>query len=85
MGIPRLDVTKQVEIFPSLIHCLDNKPTQHQDSLMRLMMPILYHMKLPSDSSKCKAIFPFSEKPHLAVILLGFMLDMLLLPFKYVQ
>ncbi|CAG0913472.1 unnamed protein product [Notodromas monacha] len=83
MGIPRLETGKQVELFPSLIDCLSDKPVQHQDSLMRLIMPILYHMTFPVEVAKCRTMFPFLKKPDLTNILLKFMMDALLFPFSY--
>ena len=31
MGYPRLDMNKQVELLPSILNCLEGRPTQHQD------------------------------------------------------
>ncbi|CAG0916521.1 unnamed protein product [Notodromas monacha] len=83
MGIPRLDVAKQVELLPSLIHCLNNKPIQHCDSLMRVIVPIFQHVKFPADPHKCRTMFAFDEDSPLADSLLKFMLDVLILPLVH--
>ncbi|XP_019632493.1 PREDICTED: proteasome-associated protein ECM29 homolog [Branchiostoma belcheri] len=81
MGYPRLPMDKQVDLLPSLLQCLEDKPQPHQDSLLQLMMPVLNHLKMPEDPERRKAMFRLSEKPKTAQIMLEFMMDMLLLPY----
>lgn len=81
MGYPRLDINKQVELLPLMLNCLENKPAQHQDSLLLLMVPVFGHMKFPDTAEKTASLFGLRDKPAVAKLLLDFMLDLLLLPY----
>ena len=51
---------------------------------MHLLIPSLYHMKYPKDSSntsKMASPFILMEKPKTVQLLLEFMLDVLLMPY----
>ncbi|KAM4809917.1 proteasome adapter and scaffold protein ECM29 [Rhinophrynus dorsalis] len=84
MGYPRLPLEKQCELAPSLLTAMEGRPQPQQDSLMHLLIPTLYHMKYPSDSSKSISLFNLAEKPKTVQLLLDFMLDVLLMPYGYV-
>ncbi|XP_032418373.1 proteasome adapter and scaffold protein ECM29 [Xiphophorus hellerii] len=84
MGYPRLEVAKQCELAPTLITAMEGKPQPQQDSLMHLLIPTLYHMKYPADSSKSVSPFNLIERPKMMHLLLEFMLDVLLMPYGFV-
>lgn len=50
-------------------------------SLMHLLIPTLFHMKYPVESSKSASPFNLAEKPKTVQLLLDFMLDVLLMPY----
>ncbi|XP_068607533.1 proteasome adapter and scaffold protein ECM29 [Brachionichthys hirsutus] len=84
MGYPRLEVGKQCELAPTLLTAMEGKPQQQQDSLMHLLIPTLYHMKYPADTSKNASPFNLTERPKTVQLLLEFMLDVLLMPYGFV-
>ncbi|XP_052364159.1 proteasome adapter and scaffold protein ECM29 isoform X1 [Oncorhynchus keta] len=87
MGYPRLEVEKRCELAPTLLTAMEGKPEPQQDSLMHLLIPSLYHMKYPKDSSntsKMASPFILMEKPKTVQLLLEFMLDVLLMPYGFV-
>ncbi|XP_067297916.1 proteasome adapter and scaffold protein ECM29 [Pseudorasbora parva] len=83
MGYPRLEVSKQCELAPTLLTAMEGKPQPQQDSLMHLLIPTLYHMKYPSEPSKASP-FVLAERPKTVQLLLEFMLDVLLMPYGFV-
>ncbi|XP_071757959.1 proteasome adapter and scaffold protein ECM29 [Centroberyx gerrardi] len=84
MGYPRLEVGKQCELAPTLLTAMEGKPQPQQDSLMHLLIPTLYHMKYPADTSKNASPFILIERPKTVQLLLEFMLDVLLMPYGFV-
>ncbi|XP_034543139.1 proteasome adapter and scaffold protein ECM29 isoform X1 [Notolabrus celidotus] len=84
MGYPRLEVGKQCELAPTLLTAMEGKPQPQQDSLMHLLIPTLYHMKYPADTSKIATPFNLTERPKTVQLLLEFMLDVLLMPYGFV-
>ncbi|XP_049900476.1 proteasome adapter and scaffold protein ECM29 [Epinephelus moara] len=84
MGYPRLEVGKQCELAPTLLTAMEGKPQPQQDSLMHLLIPTLYHMKYPADTSKVASPFNLTERPKTVQLLLEFMLDVLLMPYGFV-
>ncbi|XP_056135583.1 proteasome adapter and scaffold protein ECM29 [Lampris incognitus] len=84
MGYPRLEVDKQCELAPTLLTAMEGKPQPQQDSLMHLLIPTLYHMKYPADTSKNASPFILIERPKTVQLLLEFMLDVLLMPYGFV-
>uniref|UniRef100_A0A4W6G9H2 Ecm29 proteasome adaptor and scaffold n=1 Tax=Lates calcarifer TaxID=8187 RepID=A0A4W6G9H2_LATCA len=84
MGYPRLEVGKQCELAPTLLTAMEGKPQPQQDSLMHLLIPTLYHMKYPADTSKNASPFNLTERPKTVQLLLEFMLDVLLMPYGFV-
>uniref|UniRef100_A0A8P4G7D9 Proteasome-associated protein ECM29 homolog n=1 Tax=Dicentrarchus labrax TaxID=13489 RepID=A0A8P4G7D9_DICLA len=84
MGYPRLEVGKQCELAPTLLTAMEGKPQPQQDSLMHLLIPTLYHMKYPADTSKNACPFNLTERPKTVQLLLEFMLDVLLMPYGFV-
>ncbi|KAM8773100.1 proteasome adapter and scaffold protein ECM29 [Acanthopagrus schlegelii] len=84
MGYPRLEVGKQCELAPTLLTAMEGKPQPQQDSLMHLLIPTLYHMKYPADTSKNATPFNLTERPKTVQLLQEFMLDVLLMPYGFV-
>ncbi|XP_072318992.1 proteasome adapter and scaffold protein ECM29 [Eucyclogobius newberryi] len=84
MGYPRLEVEKQCEMAPTLLTAMEGKPQPQQDSLMHLLIPTLYHMKYPADTTKSGSPFNLTERPKTVQLLLEFMLDVLLMPYGFV-
>ncbi|KAM7008757.1 proteasome adapter and scaffold protein ECM29 [Tautogolabrus adspersus] len=84
MGYPRLEVGKQCELAPTLLTAMEGKPQPQQDSLMHLLIPTLYYMKYPADTSKIATPFNLTERPKTVQLLLEFMLDVLLMPYGFV-
>ncbi|XP_056374752.1 proteasome adapter and scaffold protein ECM29 [Hyla sarda] len=84
LGYPRLPMEKQCELAPSLLTAMEGKPQPQQDSLMHLLIPVLYHVKYSSDTPKSTTIFNLAEKPKTVQLLLDFMLDVLLMPYGFV-
>ncbi|XP_064625293.1 proteasome adapter and scaffold protein ECM29-like isoform X2 [Lineus longissimus] len=84
LGYPRLDPAKQAELVPSLISCLETKPTPQQDCLMQLMIPVLKHVQIPKDEKERNAKFGLVDKPKAYELMLSFMLDYLLLPYNLI-
>lgn len=84
MGYPRLEVEKQSELAPTLLTAMEGKPQPQQDSLMHLLIPTLYHMKYPTDTTKSGSPFNLTERPKTVNLLLEFMLDVLLMPYGFV-
>uniref|UniRef100_A0A6A7FWF3 Proteasome-associated protein ECM29 homolog n=2 Tax=Hirondellea gigas TaxID=1518452 RepID=A0A6A7FWF3_9CRUS len=79
MGFPRLDDNKQVELLPKLLSSLENKSSHLQDSLLRLLLPVLGLVKC--SDALTSPLMSLREKPHIAKILLDYMQDILLLPY----
>lgn len=51
-------------------------------SLLQLVMASLQHLQIPSSVAEKKAKFSFVDKPLVSRLLLDFMMDMLLLPYR---
>uniref|UniRef100_A0A3Q3WNZ9 Uncharacterized protein n=1 Tax=Mola mola TaxID=94237 RepID=A0A3Q3WNZ9_MOLML len=84
MGYPRLEVGKQCELAPTLLTAMEGKPQPQQDSMMHLLIPTLFHMKYPADTSKNTSLFNLTERPKTLQLLQEFMLDVLLMPYGFV-
>ncbi|XP_056628052.1 proteasome adapter and scaffold protein ECM29 isoform X2 [Triplophysa dalaica] len=83
LGYPRLEVSKQCELAPTLLTAMEGKPQPQQDSLMNLLIPTLYNMKYPKEPTKASP-FVLAERPKTVQLLLEFMLDVLLMPYGFV-
>lgn len=51
-------------------------------SLLQLLIPALLHLKLQQNMAQRRATFSFCERPAVLKLLLDFMMDVLLLPYK---
>ncbi|XP_032510836.2 proteasome adapter and scaffold protein ECM29 [Danaus plexippus] len=74
MGFPRLPKDRQVDLVPSLLEAIENKPVAHQDSILMLVMPLLGDIK--------ETNLKLKEKPKVANLILKFATDILLLPYR---
>jgi hypothetical protein len=82
MGFPRLPTSQKVDILPSVLISLDGKPASHQDALLMMILPILEHIKAPTDNPDDKLKYlRLSEKPNVSKLFLEFLFDFLLLPY----
>ncbi|XP_015601340.2 proteasome adapter and scaffold protein ECM29 [Cephus cinctus] len=81
LGYPRMEISKQAELVPSVLNAIEGKPLSHQDSLMLVIMPALGHINIPMDSDKRASLLGLQDKPYVAKQLINFMLDVLLLPY----
>lgn len=81
MGFPRLPQEEQVELLPTLLNALEEKPQSHQDSLLLMMIPLLGKVEIPTEPEKSSTLFGLNKKPQVSKQLLGMLLDMLLLPY----
>ncbi|XP_012265500.2 proteasome adapter and scaffold protein ECM29 [Athalia rosae] len=81
LGYPRMEISKQGELIPSVLNAIEGKPLSHQDSLMLIIMPALGYINIPLDSDKRASLLGLQDKPYVAKQLINFMLDVLLLPY----
>ncbi|XP_012280899.1 proteasome-associated protein ECM29 homolog isoform X2 [Orussus abietinus] len=84
LGYPRMEISKQAELVPSVLNAIEGKPLSHQDSLLLIIMPALGHIRIPTDPEKRAPLLGLQDKPYVAKQLLNFMLDMLILPYRSV-
>lgn len=85
LGFPRLDIAKQTELVPAILNCLEGKPEVHQNKLLMLILPLLGEIKLPENPVERKALFGLSERPNTKQHLLSILLDVLLLPYGFIE
>lgn len=85
LGFPRLDIEKQTELVAVILSCLEGKPEVHQNKLLMLIMPLLGLIKLPENPPERKTLFGLSERPNTKQHLLSILMDVLLLPYGYVE
>lgn len=76
-----MNFEEKVELLPTLLNALEEKPQSHQDSLLLLLIPLLGNVEVPTDPAKCSTLFGLNEKPQISKHLLAMLLDMLLLPY----
>ncbi|XP_058794814.1 proteasome adapter and scaffold protein ECM29 isoform X2 [Phymastichus coffea] len=81
LGYPRMEMSKQAELIPTVLNAIQGKPLSHQDSLLLIIMPALAHVNIPMDPEKRASLLGLQDEPQTAKQLLNFMLDMLLLPY----
>jgi proteasome component ECM29 len=70
MGYPRLSLERQAELVPSVLAGMEAKPTQHQDSLLLLIMPVLGEVAraAPTDPEKKRSLLGLCEKPSVSKV-----------------
>ncbi|XP_005102218.1 proteasome adapter and scaffold protein ECM29 [Aplysia californica] len=82
LGFPRVDPEKQAQLVPLLINCLEGRSTNHQDSLLQLLIQALQYVQMPKTEAECRARFPLKDRPVLKTVLLDYFMDVLLLPYN---
>jgi len=55
----------------------------HYFSILQLIIPVLGLVKVPQDLEQKDKMFIFKEKPDVAKLFLDFILDVLLMPYRY--
>jgi proteasome component ECM29 len=85
LGFPRLDIQHQTELVPVILSCLEGKPEIHQNKLLMLILPLLGELKLPENPAERKSMFGLSDKPNTRQHLLSILLDVLLLPYGFIE
>ncbi|CRK95076.1 CLUMA_CG008554, isoform A [Clunio marinus] len=85
LGFPRLDIQKQTELVSVILNCLEGKPEVHQNKLLMLILPLLGELKFPENPEERKTLFGLSERPNTKQHLLSILLDVLLLPYGFIE
>jgi len=52
-------------------------------SLLQLVLPVLGQIKIPDSTEEREKMFEFTAKPGVAQMLLDFLLDVLLMPYRF--
>lgn len=83
MGFPRQAMELKIKMVPKLLRALEDKPASHQDSIINMILPMLEHVKAPSDNPEVKLKFLDLEckSPKVSKLFLDFLYDFLLLPY----
>ena len=80
MGFPRLPLERKVEHIPKLLHCLEDKPASHQESILVMILPFLEHLKCSSENPESKSNYLNLSKT-VSKLFCDFIFDFLLLPY----
>ena len=80
MGYPRLPLTKQAQLVPSILSCLNGKPSSQQDTLLSMIVPVLGEISCPIEDQKPNYL-GLNDAPAIKSLLLTFLMDYLLLPY----
>ncbi|RWS16185.1 proteasome-associated protein ECM29-like protein [Dinothrombium tinctorium] len=83
LGIPRIAIEERVKLIPMIIACLEGKVTNHQDSLLLLLMQMLPFIS--GNKNECKNLFALVDKPDASKLFIDFAFDVLLMPYGYVK
>lgn len=83
IGFPRLELSKQLELVPSILKCIESKPEPHQNKLLMLILPLLGEIKIPESPEDRKKTFGLAERANARQMLLSILLDVLLLPYGH--
>ncbi|XP_062509489.1 proteasome adapter and scaffold protein ECM29-like [Corticium candelabrum] len=82
MGYQRLSEGKQADLAPRLLGCIEKKPAQQQDILLRLVCPVLGNISWLSSSEKTRPSFTFDEERKAKHATLTFCRNLLLMPYN---
>jgi hypothetical protein len=85
MGFMRLKPDSQVELIPLLFQSLPNRSNSHQELLMGLIVYALQHVKLIPNMNENILKYGLSNQPKLRHLFLNFLLNVILLPYKFVK
>lgn len=73
------------DTFCSLVSDTNSFFLSESHSLLQLVLPVLGQMKIPDSIDERQKMFEFKDKPLVAGILLDFLLDVLLMPYRFVN
>lgn len=85
MGFMRLQPDIQVELIPLLFQCVSNRSTAHQETLFGLVVHALQHLKIIPNMNENVIKYGLSDQPAIRHLFLNFLLNVILLPYKFVQ
>lgn len=85
IGFPRLPKEKKFELLPQLISAVNNKPLQHQESLLVLLIASSKGYVYPRDENEGKNLFNLGDKDHLKKLLLSILMDIFMFPYGCVN
>ena len=81
MGFPRLNLDKKLELIPSLIEILENKPVTHQESMCLQIIPLLEDIHAAKLKGVKHPLYGLNNRKKMAKVFLGFLLDLLIMPY----
>lgn len=81
VGFPRLSNEKKFELLPKLIKAAANKPVQHQESILVLLISSIRGFKFPRNENDAKNIFNLGEEEPLRKLLLQIIMDIFMFPY----
>jgi hypothetical protein len=84
-GFMRLTPENQVELIPLLFQSLPSRSTPHQELLMGLIVYALQYLKIIPNTNDNIIKYGLSDQPTIRLIFLNFLLNIILLPYKFVQ
>ena len=84
IGFMRLKVDTQVELIPLLFQTIPNRSNTHQDLLFGLIVYALQHVKIIPNMNENIIKYGLTDQPIIRQLFLNFLLNVLLLPYKFV-
>jgi proteasome component ECM29 len=85
MGFMRLKSDAQVELIPLLFQSLPNRSNAHQELLLGLVVYALQYVKIIPNMNENVIKYGLSDQPIIRHLFLNFLLNVILLPYKFVQ
>lgn len=85
MGFMRLQSNRQVELIPLLFQALPNRSTSHQELLMGLIVYALQYVKIIPNLNENVIKYGLTDQPIIRNLFLNFLLNVILLSYKYVE
>ena len=85
MGFMRLSPETQVELIPLLFQSIPNRSGTHQETLFGLIVHALLHVKIIPNMAENVTKYGLSDQPTFRHLFLNFLLNVLLLPYKFVS
>lgn len=85
MGFMRLKPDIQIELIPLLFQSLPNRSIPHQELLMGLIVYGLQNVKIIPNMNDNVVKYGLSDQPTIRQLFLNFLLNVILIPYKYVM
>jgi len=85
MGFMRLKADIQVELIPLLFQSIPNRSNSHQELLLGLIVYALQNLKIIPNMNENIIKYGLSDQPIIRHLFLNFLLNVLLLPYKFVK